>query len=111
MWYSDRVGALLAAVSETVWIFNEKKKIILRNWRDGGTEFQSLFHILNVPRLNSKSLRSAYVVLTNVLLISIRPSDADVNPGGLLDALEKSRPMSTPDFLSLPHFIFIIHTT
>ena len=51
--------------------------------RDGGTEPQSLYYVPNIPDLNPKFLRSAYV------MIAIHPSDGDVNPGGPLGAFLK----------------------
>ena len=44
----------------------------------------NLISVINAPRLNPNSLRSAHVVKAYVLLIAIRSSDGDIKPGGTL---------------------------
>ena len=54
--------------------------------RNGGTESQSVVSVSNLPALNLRSLRSAFVVKVYVVSIVIRPWDGDVKPGGFFDA-------------------------
>ena len=54
----------------------------------------------NMPGLNPKSFRSAFVVKSYVLLIAIRLSDGDVKPDGPLVLFNENRLMSAPIFLS-----------
>ena len=56
----------------------------LGSTRDAGVDPQSLVSVPNIPGLNSKSLRSAF-------LIAIRTSDGDVRPDGSLDDFRRVR--------------------
>ena len=70
------------SIPDRIGIFN--KEFLPETRRYVGVEPQSLVSVLNIPGLNSKSLRSAYDVNAYVLSIVIPPSGGDFKPGSPL---------------------------